>query len=380
MRKIYRHVSAFEHHARGSRPLTWLTAFMTTRHNSTVRVGLIGYGLAGSAFHAPLIATTPGMTLAAIVTGNPERIADAHAAHPEAQIMSKSDELWELPDLDVVVIATPNTSHAPLANEAIVRGIAVVVDKPLAISYAEAAAVITAAERAGVLLTVFQNRRWDGDFLTVKSLAAQRAFGRVTRFESRFERWRPQIKAGWRENVPPSEGGGLLFDLGAHVIDQALNLWGPATCVYAEVDTNRASAKVDDDVFVAITHESGIRSHLFASATAADLGPKFRVLGTKGGYSCYGLDVQEAALRSGQRPSNGWGAVDPENWGEYTNLAGETSPYPTIPGDYPAFYRKLEAAIRDGGPAPVNPHDAAETLKIIAAARESSDQRQVINL
>lgn len=343
-----------------------------------IRVGLIGYGLAGSVFHAPLICTTDGLELAAIVTGSVERIAQARATHPSASVIATTDELWAVDDIDVVVIATPNTSHAPLASAAISHGIAVVVDKPLAISSAEALEVIEQADAAGVMLTVFQNRRWDGDFLTVKSLVDQGALGKVARFESRFERWRPQIKDGWRENVPPAEGGGLLFDLGAHVIDQALNLWGPAATVYAEVDTTRPLAKVDDDVFVAITHTNGVRSHLFASAIAADLGPKFRILGTEGGYSCYGLDVQEAALRAGKLPGPGWGEVAPENWGEYTNLAGETSSLPTIPGDYPAFYRTLEKALRGEGPAPVDPTDAAATLRVIEAARESSEQRKVV--
>ncbi len=343
-------------------------------------MGLIGYGLAGSTFHAPLISTTAGLDLAAIVTGNQDRISQAKAAYPAAQIVATTGELWSVPALDVVVIATPNTSHAPLAEDAISRGIAVVVDKPLAISSAQAFGVIDRAEAAGVLLTVFQNRRWDGDFLTVKSLAESGALGTIARFESRFERWRPQIKEGWRENVSLAEGGGLLFDLGAHVIDQALNLWGPASDVYAEVDTTRPKAKVNDDVFVAITHGSGVRSHLFASATAADLGPKFRVLGIEGGYSCYGLDVQEAALRAGELPGEGWGAVASSNWGEYTNLAGEVTPYPTIPGDYPAFYRNLEAALRGNGPAPVNPRDAAAVLEVIEAARYSSEHRHVVTL
>lgn len=345
-----------------------------------VRVGLVGYGLAGSVFHAPLISTTDGLELAAIVTGSQERVEAARTAHPNSAVIATTDELWARGDVDVVVIATPNTSHAPLASAAIDHGIAVVVDKPLAISSAEARSVIEQADAAGVLLTVFQNRRWDGDFLTVKSLVDQGALGTVARFESRFERWRPQIKDGWRENVPPSQGGGLLFDLGAHVIDQALNLWGPAAQVYAEVDTTRPLAKVDDDVFIAITHVNGVRSHLFASATAADLGPKFRVLGTEGGYSCYGLDVQEAALRAGELPGPDWGAVEQENWGEYTNLAGETSTFPTIPGDYPQFYRELDQAVRGLGPAPVDPTDAAATLRIIEAARESSTTHTVVSL
>ena len=320
------------------------------------------------------------MRLAAIVTGDHDRMQLARRTYPTANIHATPEELWDGGGVDCVVIATPNTSHAPLALAAISHGVAVVIDKPLAISSEQAHQVIDAAERQGTLLTVFQNRRWDGDFLTVKSLIESGALGKVARFESRFERWRPQIKDGWRENVSPLDGGGLLFDLGSHVIDQALNLWGPASTVYAEVDTTRVNAKVDDDVFLAITHHSGVRSHLFASATAADLGPKFRVLGTRGGYSCYGLDVQEAALRAGEVPGENWGAVAEENWGEYTNVDGVTSPFPTTPGDYPAFYRGLERAIRGTGPVPVEPRDAAATLQIIEAARYSSTMHRVVSL
>lgn len=351
---------------------------MASVSDRDIRVGLIGFGLAGSVFHAPLISTTPGLALAAIVTGSPERVEQARTEHPDALVVATPEQLWDAGGVDVIVIATPNTSHAPLALAAISHGVAVVVDKPLAISAEQATSVIDAADAAGVLLTVFQNRRWDGDFLTVKALVDSGALGRVARFESRFERWRPQFKDGWRENVSPAEGGGLLFDLGAHVIDQALNLWGPAASVYAEIDTTRPDAKVDDDVFVAITHRNGVRSHLFASATAADLGPKFRVLGTQGGYSCYGLDVQEAALRAGELPGPGWGAVAEENWGEYTNLAGTTAPWPTLPGDYPAFYRGLAKAIRGDGPVPVDPRDAAATMAVIEAARNSSTHHTVV--
>lgn len=318
--------------------------------------------------------------MAAIVTGNQDRVDSARRTHPGAEVFATPEQLWDNGGVDCVVIATPNITHAPIALATISHGVPVVLDKPLAISSEQADLVITAAESAGVLLTVFQNRRWDGDFLTVKSLARSGVLGTVARFESRFERWRPQIKQGWRENVSPAEGGGLLFDLGAHVIDQALNLFGPAATVYAEVDTTRPKAKVDDDVFVAITHVCGVRSHLFASAIAADLGPKFRVLGTEGGYSCYGLDVQEAALRSGELPGEGWGEVSEANWGEYTNLAGDQTPYPTIPGDYPAFYRKLEVALRGNGPVPVEPRDAAAVLEVIEAARYSSEHSHVVTL
>lgn len=345
---------------------------------SSANIGLIGYGTAGSVFHAPLITATAGLELSAIVTTDDQRAAAAQARYPRASIVASVAELWEC-DLDAVVIATPNTSHAQLALQAISHGLAVVVDKPLAITPDQAAEVIDAAREAGVPLTVFQNRRWDGDYLTVADLVKSGAFGTVARFESRFERFRPQIKVGWRERVSPAEGGGLLFDLGAHLIDQAVALFGAALEVYAEVDTTRPEAQTDDDVFVALTHAHGVRSHLFMSAIAADTGPRFRVLGDRAGYHVDGMDIQEAALRRGEVPGPGWGAATEADWGVLSDATG-SRPVPTRDGDYPAFYRQFAATLLSGSPLPVNPGDAVNVLRIIDAAREFSTTRTVVRL
>jgi predicted dehydrogenase len=177
------------------------------------------------------------------------------------------------------VVAAPNRAHVPLARTAIDLGKAVVVDKPLALTAAEGRALVDAARARGVLLTVFQNRRWDGDLLTVRRLLTEGALGDVYRFESRFERWRPTPKPGWRESGAPEEGGGVLVDLGSHLVDQAASCSGPVSQVYAELDRRRPGVQVDDDAFVALTHASGVRSHLWMSAVAAQLGPRLRVLG-----------------------------------------------------------------------------------------------------
>ncbi len=348
--------------------------------NNDIRAGIIGYGLAGSVFHAPLIAATDGIELAAIVSRDAERIRQARATYPGIAVFETAEELLDSGNVDVAVITTPNTTHAPIAHEAIARGIAVVVDKPLAVGVDEAATLIEAARAADVLLTVFQNRRWDGDFLTIAHLVAAGTLGKIARFESRFERWRPKLKGGWRESSKSSEGGGLLFDLGPHIIDQALQLFGPVEWVYAEVDTTRPDATSDDDVFIALTHTSGVRSHLFASATAADLGPRFRLLGTQGAYVTYGLDVQEAALRAGGRPGPGWGEVPQADWGVLTNVDGETSPLPTRAGQYQSFYAELVAAVRLQGPVPVDPTQPLEALRIIDAALVSSQTQKVVRM
>ena len=335
-----------------------------------IQVALIGYGLGGRSFHAPLIAATPGLRLAAIVTGNPERQRVARAEHPETQLVDTPADLFRnLAGLDLVVISTPNRTHVPLALQAIDAGLAVVVDKPLAPSSVEARQVAQEAQRRQVFLSVYQNRRWDGDFLTVRRLIAEQALGRVYRFESRLERWRPAPKGGWREVSDAREAGGLLFDLGTHLIDQALCLFGPARDVYAELDHRRSGLDVDDDVFVALTHESGVRSHLWANLLAAQLGPRLRVLGERAAYTKVSDDVQEAALRRGDRAdSKDWGVDPPERYG-LLGAGGEARPVPTERGDYREYYAGVVRSLRDGAPPPVDVADAIATLEIIETAR-----------
>ncbi|MFF8411913.1 Gfo/Idh/MocA family oxidoreductase [Streptomyces omiyaensis] len=345
-----------------------------------LRVGLVGYGLAGSVFHAPLIAASADLTLAAVTTGNPERAAEAREAHPGVRVCARPEDLWaeDGPELDLVVVASPNKTHVPIAEAALRAGLPVVVDKPLAATAAEARALAGLAEERGLLLSVFQNRRWDSDFLTLRRLLDEGELGEVQRFESRFERWRPRPKGGWRESGAPEEIGGLLYDLGSHVVDQALVLFGPAVSVYAESDVRRPGAEADDDTFVAITHANGVRSHLYVSATAAQLGPRFRVLGQRAGFVTYGLDPQEAALREGLRPGPGtaWG-VEPEAlWGRIGSgespLTGGGTPVEPVPGDYPAYYAAVAAAVRGTGPNPVTAHEAAAALDVLEAARRSA--------
>ncbi|MFI9427966.1 Gfo/Idh/MocA family oxidoreductase [Streptomyces achromogenes] len=352
-----------------------------------LRVGLIGYGLAGSVFHAPLIAATEGLALDTVVTSSPERRKQALAEFPEVRLAATAEELFDRADeLDLVVVASPNKTHVPLATTALRAGLPVVVDKPVAGTAAEARALAALAEERGLLLSVFQNRRWDNDFLTLRTLLADGALGDAWRFESRFERWRPRPKGGWRESGDPAEIGGLLYDLGSHVVDQALVLFGPATEVYAETDIRRPGAETDDDTFIALTHASGVRSHLYVSATAAQLGPRFRVLGSRAGYVKYGLDPQEAALREGGRPGTaaGWGTEDESLWGRIGSgespLTGAGTPVPTLPGDYPAYYAAVASALRGTGPNPVTALEAAAALDVLEAARRSAREKVTVTL
>jgi predicted dehydrogenase len=339
---------------------------------SPLRVALVGYGLAGSAFHAPFIATTPGLRLAAVVTRNEERRAQAQRDHPGVSLFERAEEIWaSAGEFDLGVVAAPNRAHVPLGLAALSAGLPVVVDKPLAPGAAEGRKLVDAAREQGLMLTVFQNRRWDGDFLTVRRLLKEGALGRALRFESRFERWRPEVGEGWREQPAPEDAGGLLFDLGSHLVDQAVQLFGPPQAVYAEIETRRAGAEVDDDDFVALEHADGVRSHLWMSSVAAQPGPRFRVLGDQAAYVKHGLDVQEEALRAGRSPTEpGWGEELPELWGRL-GAGDETREVPTEPGNYGAFYEAVVKCLRDGAPPPVDPSDAVEVLDVLERARSA---------
>ncbi|HEU0302670.1 MAG TPA: Gfo/Idh/MocA family oxidoreductase [Longimicrobium sp.] len=346
-----------------------------------LRVGVIGYGLAGAVFHAPLVAAVPGMGVAAVVTSNPERAAQARADHPGVDVVDSGDRLWERADeLDLVVVASPNRTHMPLARDALAAGLPVVIDKPMAATAEDARGLIDDARRRGLLLSVFQNRRWDGDFLTLRRLLADGALGDVHRFESRFERWRPTPKQSWREKADPAEAGGTLYDLGSHLIDQALVLFGPVRQVYAELDRRRPGVEVDDDVFVALAHASGVRSHLWMSATAPEHDLRLRVLGNRAAYVKHGLDVQEEALRGGARPPDpAWGEEPPGRWGRI-GVEDDWTPVPTERGAWPDYYAGIAAALRDGTPPPVDAGDAVAGLEIIEAARRSAREGEVVRL
>jgi predicted dehydrogenase len=346
-----------------------------------MRVAIIGYGLSGRFFHAPLIAATEGLEVARVVTANPSRAAEAVADHPGAQVVASVQDLWSAPPPEIVVVASPNDTHVVLALAAIERRIPVVVDKPLALTAPDAEPLVIRAREAGVLLTVFHNRRWDSDQLTLCRLIAEDALGSIVRYESRFERWRPELDPSkWRENVAPEEGGGVLLDLGSHLVDQALTLFGPGIDVYAEIASRRGAA-ADDDAFIALRHDRGTISHLHASAVTPSVGPRLRVQGTTGGFLVSALDPQEAALRGGTRPDAvpDWGV--PPQWERGRLVAGEQSvPVPPEPGDWPRFYALLRDAVADGGPPPVDPRDAVETLRVLDAARLAARDRRIVAL
>ena len=335
----------------------------------TARVVLLGYGLAGRVFHAPLIGAEPDLDLAAVVTANPERQAQVRADLPGVDILSTAEEAWAY-DADLAVIATVNSAHVPQTTAALNAGMHVVVDKPLAGSASQAQALIDLAAEHGRQLHVFQNRRWDSEILTARSAIDNGLIGSPHRLESRFERWRPTPKGGWREEGPAEDLPGLLYDLGAHLVDQALHLLGPVDRVFASVRRVRAGATADDDTQILLEHVSGAVSILSVSSASAFNGPRLRLLGTGGGLWIDSLDTQEDALREGRLPGD-------ERWGEEADdalIVTGTEPPRPLPrerGNWAAYYRGVAASLHGESAPPVDPRDVVQDLRVIEAAHES---------
>ena len=303
------------------------------------------------------------------MTANEQRTRAARERYPDATVEPSADKLWEDAGRHgLVVVATANASHLELATRAIETGIPVVVDKPLTPDSGSAAELVDLAERHAVPLTVFQNRRWDSDLLTLRQLIADGALGEVHRFESRFERWRPELTPGaWREERTRAEGGGLLLDLGTHLVDQALLLFGPVRDVFGEV-RNVRGGPADDDVFIALRHDSGVLSHIWASSVAAEPGPRMRVLGSRGAFVVDALDSQEEALKADVEPGGRWGVEPRERWGRLTDADGESVAIESVPGAWPSFYEQVARALDGDGELPVDPRDAVRVLEVLERA------------
>jgi predicted dehydrogenase len=338
---------------------------------SIVRFGLLGYGFGGRWFHAPLIASTPDVEFLGVVTRSPDRRAELAVDRPGVAAFDSLRALAEA-GAQAVAISTPADTHIPLAREAIALGLAVVVDKPFALDAAAARGAVEEAERATVPLSVYQNRRWDSDLLTVRRLIGTGELGQVTRFESRFERFAP-------DPGPPAAGGGTLRDFGAHLVDQALLLFGPVSTVYAEM---RARHELDDDVFVALHHDSGVESHLWGSWVQGAPGPRLRVTGTTGTYLVDDVDGQEDALLAGRTPAGEgerWGVEPERKWGRL-HRGGTGTPVPSERGRWDTYYPAFAAAVRGDGPVPVDPWDAVRALRVLDAARDSAVSGRSVDL
>jgi predicted dehydrogenase len=337
-----------------------------------MKIGLIGYGKGGRYFHAPLIASLPGATFAGVVTRSPERRQDLRNDHPKVPAFDTLGELVAA-GVDVVVISTPLASRRALILEAIELGVPVVSDKPFAPDAQAARELVDAAERRGVLLSVYQNRRWDSDFLTVRKLIDEGVLGRISRFESRVERYSPS-------SVGKQSGGGILRDLGSHLVDQALLLFGPVKRVYAELEFATPEQTVDHGFFVSLTHANGVVSHLWGNCLQNAQGPRFRVNGAQGCYTVEGLDGQEAAALAGLSPqSEGerWGVEEHRRWGWFEH--GEhRERVPSERGCWSEFYRQLQQAVAGQGRNPVDAKDAVASAKVLDAARVSAMEGRVV--
>jgi predicted dehydrogenase len=337
-----------------------------------LRIGLVGYGFGARYFHAPLLAATPSCDLLGVVTRSPDRRELVRAELPGRATF---DDLAALAaaGAEAVAISTPADTHIPLTLEALRLGLAVVCDKPFALDAASAREAVTEAEQRGLALSVYQNRRWDSDLRTLQGLLDRRALGEVRRFESSFERFAP-------EPGPPAAGGGTLLDFGSHLVDQALHLFGPVEHVQAELIDREGG--LDDDVFVALRHRSGVLSHLSGSWVQGAPAPRFRVTGTAGSYVVEGMDVQESQLLAGLTPAGEgerWG-LESEDRGSALRRGEEVAPVPLERGRWDLYYPAFADAVRGRGGVPVDPWDAVRTAEVLDAARRSAHTGETVRM
>jgi len=350
---------------------------MTSHDGNVFRWALAGYGAGGRTFHRPLIMSAPGLELVAVVTGSAERQAQVRAEIPAGTTVGS---LADLPGLGVhgVTISTPTASHATLAHEALDMGLHVVVDKPFALTATAARDLVTHATRSGRIVTVYQNRRWDSDLLTLRRLIADGALGTVHSFTSRIDRCRP-VKGSWHGGTV-DEGGGTLLDLGPHLVDQSLQLFGPVEAVHAQLRTIREGAGADDEIELHLRHAGGVLSTLAAGMASPAPGPRFQANGDRGGFVIDGFDIQEEQLTSGGSPTslgNAWG-VEPESaWGMLFDAEG-SHPVPSERGRWDSFYPAVARALAGLGSPPVDPADAVATAAVLDAARESAKGDRVV--
>lgn len=342
--------------------------------SETIRVGLVGYGYASKTFHAPLIAGTPGMELAAVSSSDAGKV---HADWPMMTVVSDPQALFNDPSIDLIVIPTPNDTHFPLAQQAMAAGKHVVVDKPFTVTLSQAQQLQQQAEQSGQLLSVFHNRRWDSDFLTLKALLKDGALGEVVYFESHFDRFRPEVRQRWREQG--GAGSGIWYDLGPHLIDQALQLFGKPQTLFVDLGELRPGSQ-SVDYFHAVLNYGHRRVVLQGTVLAAAETARYIVHGTQGSFIKYGLDPQEDRLKAGERlPQADWG-YDMRDGVVTLSRDGMLAEQPllTIPGNYPAYYAAIRDAISGAGTNPVPASEAIQVMEMIELGIESAKQQKAL--
>ncbi|MEO8736306.1 MAG: Gfo/Idh/MocA family oxidoreductase [Edaphobacter sp.] len=352
---------------------------------SDIGVAVIGFGLAGRVFHAPFVHAVPGLKLEAIVQ---RRGDEAAKAYPEARILRSVEDALADSAVQLIVVGTPNETHFALAKQALQAGKHVVIDKPFAATSAQAKELIDLASARGLVLAPFHNRRWDGDFLTVRKLLDRRALGRLVTFESHFDRFRPMPReATWKESSNPANG--MLFDLGPHLVDQVLALFGTPKAITASVRKDRDATEIED-AFDITLHYDRLLAHCRVSMLACDAAPRFLLHGTSGSFKKYGLDPQEPALIAGAKvPRIGdpkqWLLEDESEWGTLTVAPDPADPatltrtrIQTEPGDYRGYYANVRDAINGTAQLEVKPEDAHRVIRLLEMARESSSEARTL--
>ena len=332
-------------------------------------VALVGYGYAGKTFHAPLIAAAAGLRLHTVVSSQAETVV---ADWADAKVVADLDAALADPEVELVVIAAPNARHAPLARQALEAGRAVVVDKPFTLTAADARDLAALAETRGLLLSVFHNRRWDADLLTLQALIAEGRLGRIVRFESHFDRFRPQVRDRWREADTP--GAGVWYDLGPHLIDQALVLFGRPLGITADLAVVREGGKATDYAHAVLRYD-GFRAILHADMLSAAPDLRFSVQGDRAAWIKSGLDIQEDQLKAtGRAGGDGWG-LDPRPGMLIDGETGARTPVEGPNGDYRRFYDQIALALRDQAPNPVPPDQAVAVMEVLEAGLVSAERR-----
>lgn len=338
-----------------------------------INVGLVGFGFAGRVFHAPMISSVAGLNLRAIVQ---RRGDDASSLYSNATQVRSVEELLAIPEIQLVVIATPNTLHYSLAKQCLIAGKDVVVDKPFTTTYAEATELVDLARQRGRLLTVYQNRRFDGDFRTISDLLAKNRLGRIVLFESHFDRYRLELRPdAWRER--PEAGSGIFFDLGVHLLDQALLRFGPPEAITADIRIERRGGQVDD-AFDVLLHYSQMRALLRASMIALAPDLRFLVRGETAAYVKHGIDPQEEVLKRGEVPgADSWGKEKQQSWGLLQSLDGSER-VETEPGDYRLFYQNVRDAILGKSEITITHEQMLNVMHGVELVRRSSEERRTV--
>ncbi len=346
---------------------------------SAIKVGLASYGMSGMVFHAPFLVRTPGFQLTHVL----ERSSQKSRQHfPDIEIVRSFEALLENPSIELVIVNTPNALHYEMTRQALLAGKHVVVEKPFTVTYEEAKSLIQLAKEKQLVLTVFQNRRWDGDFLTVQQIVGQKLLGRLVEYEAHYDRYVTEIRSeSWKEADEP--GSGILYNLGSHMIDQALVLFGMPKAVTADIGARRKGSNVDD-YYNVILHYPDLKINLKSSYLVRELGPRYMLHGTMGSFVKYGIDPQEDALKVGKFPDgDDWGKESTTDWGKLNaeinglNYAGKIE---TLQGNYTIFYQNLYDAIRHGTPLAVKPEEAADVIKLIELAIKSNKEGRTVEV